>query len=122
MSEVNIAQLENQLEKALAAKKTLEQIQRLFGNRDFKELILNQFCEKEVARQIRVSVSIRDPQTRADAIASAQAGGHLLSWFNSLEQNAIAAVNSIPGYESDLAHMRAEEGAEPEGLPVDLVE
>lgn len=122
MSEVNIAQLEKQLEESIAAKKTLEQLHRLFGNRDFKELILNQFCEKEVARQIRVSVGIRDPQTRADAIAGAQAAGHLLSWLNSLEQNAIQLVKDIPNYEADLITLRAEEGAEAEGLPVDLVE
>lgn len=108
MSEVTIAKLERQLDDAISARRTLEQLRRLFGNRDFKELILNQFIEKEAARQVRLSVSLQNVQQRADAIASAQAAGHLLSWLNSVEQEAIQKVNDIGSLEADLVHLRAQ--------------
>ena len=102
------------LEKQLAGQKeSIEQqkmLQRLLSNRDFKKLILDEFCVKECARYAQMSA---DPQLsateRADALATAQAAGHLRRWFHVKNQIGNVAVGSIAALEAELEQARIEE-------------
>ena len=102
------------LEKQLAGQKELVEhhkaLERLFNNRDFKKLILDEFCVKECARYAQLSA---DPQLtaadRADAMATAQAAGHLRRWFHVKKQMGITAASSIPSVEAELEDARFEE-------------
>lgn len=63
------------------AKEMIEQAEtalRLFNNPDFKKLILNEFCINECARYAQASADpALNENQRADALAIAQAAGHL---------------------------------------------
>jgi hypothetical protein len=63
------------------AKEMIEQAEtalRLFNNPDFKKLILNEFCINECARYAQSSADpALNENQRADALAIAQAAGHL---------------------------------------------
>ena len=103
--------LERQLKDAKAAIKRREAILRLKDNPDFKEYILEGFAESECARYLREST---DPalgeRQRADALAIAQAAGHLRRYLSVIVQMANAAENTIPDIEAALDEARAEEG------------
>lgn len=111
MSEV--ALLEKQLadHKSLVERRTMAQ--RLAANSDFKKLILEEFCVQECARYAQSS---GDPaltaEQRADALAIAQAAGHLRRYLSVIVQMANAAENTIPDIEAALDEARAEEDSQ----------
>jgi hypothetical protein len=102
------------LERQLAGQKELiehqKMVQRLLGNRDFKKLIQDEFCVKECARYAQMSA---DPQLsaseRADALATAQAAGHLRRWLQVKQLMGNTAANSLEAIEAELEQARIEE-------------
>lgn len=105
-----VQELEKQLEenKKLIAQR--QAAQRLSQNADFKKLILEGFCEKECARYARESGDPAiDAEGRADALAMAQAAGHLLRYLSLQIQMGAHAERTIQEVEEELAEARAEE-------------
>lgn len=102
------------LERQLAGQKEIiehqKMLQRLLGNRDFKKLVLDEFCVKECARYAQLSA---DPDLtavqRADALATSQAAGHLRRWIQVKLQMGSAAESSLPSIEAELEQARFEE-------------
>ena len=102
------------LERQLSGQKELVEhqkaVQRLLANRDFKKLILDEFCVKECARYAQMSA---DPQLsvseRADALATAQAAGHLRRWLHVKDLMGNSAASSLPNIEAELEQARFEE-------------
>jgi len=84
---------------------------RLSNNPDFKKLILDEFCMREAARYVHTSA---DPamgkEERADALAMAQASGHLKRFLSVTVQMGAHAERSMPEVDAALAEARAEEG------------
>lgn len=111
MSEV-IA-LENQLE---ASKELIERRRlalRLSENADFRKLILDEFCVKECARYVHTSGDPAiAPNERADALAMAQAAGHLRRFLSVTVQMGAHAERELSNLEEALTEARAEEGGE----------
>lgn len=88
---------------------------RLSSNRDFRKLILDEFCVKEAARLVGESADpALDPRERADALAMAQSAGHLKRFLSATFQMGAVAERDISEIEEALAEARAEEDA-PQG-------
>ena len=102
------------LERQLAGQKELiehqKMLHRLLNNRDFKKLILDEFCTKECARYAQLSA---DPDLtevqRADSIATAQAAGSLRRWIQVKNLMGNGAESSLPALEAELEQARFEE-------------
>lgn len=110
MSEV--LALEKQLQNAKQLVARREMALKLSENREFKQLILKDFCVEECARYAQSSA---DPaltlEQRADALALAQAAGHLRRFLSVVVQMGNTANNEIPQIEVAIEELR-QEGAE----------
>lgn len=110
MSEVLALEKQLQNAKQLAARR--EMALKLSDNREFKQLILKDFCVEECARYAQSSA---DPaltiEQRADALALAQAAGHLRRFLSVVIQMGYTAMNEIPQIEVAIEELR-QEGAE----------
>ncbi|MDR5839321.1 hypothetical protein [Caballeronia sp. LZ034LL] len=103
-----LQQLEAGLESAKAQVELRNQIAKLMDNREFRKVIREAFCEKECARYAQESADPALPdRQRADALAMAQAAGHLKRWLAVQMVMGDNAVGQIPDYEQMIEHVRA---------------
>ena len=97
--QVTIEQLELQLISSKEAVELREAAHRLWRNKDFKKVILDTFMLSEAARYVQISADpALGPVERADALALAQASGHLkrfLSVVIRMGDNAEAQIGPI---------------------------
>ena len=108
MSEV--AALEEQLSGTKDAIERRDRALRLYNNPDFKKLLLDEYCVQECARYAQLSADpALDDRQRADALAIAQAAGHLRRFLSMCIQLGNSAERSIPELEEAIAAARAEE-------------
>jgi hypothetical protein len=78
-------------------------------NREFKKLILEEFCEKECARFVRMSTDPGlSPENRADALAMAQAPGFLRRWLSVVVRHGIDAESRIVDAKTEIENIRAD--------------
>lgn len=111
MSEV--AGLEYQLEQTKSLKHRREMAERLSKNHDFRVLIIDGFCRDDAARFVQASGDpALEPDNRADALAMAQASGHLKRFLQMQIQMGVTADRNIVELEEAIAEARLEEGAE----------
>lgn len=107
---ITVQQLEAQLADAKKLIERREMAQRLFTNRDFKRLIVDEFMGTECARYAQESGDpALDANGRADALALAQAAGHLKRFLSVVIQMSSAAERNIADIEQVLEEVRAEE-------------
>jgi hypothetical protein len=104
------------LEQQLANTKVLMERRdlaiKLSNNRDFRKLILEDFCVTEAARLVQQSGDpALDVQQRADALNMAQASGHLKRYLSMMIRMGDTAEKSIPDLEDALSEARADEDA-----------
>ena len=103
-------QLEGQL---LGLQKVIERadrLDRLAGNSDFRKLILEDFCVHECANYVHASADPNlDQGSRADALALAQAGGHLNRWFSVISRMGSTALAQIEDVKEVIDQIRAEQ-------------
>lgn len=108
-----VTALEQQLD---GAKKLIEFRRlalRLSQNRDFKKLILEEFCEKECARYAQNSSNpALGVDERADCLGIAQAAGHLKRWLSVQVQMGAHAEREIADLETALEEARLEGDAD----------
>jgi hypothetical protein len=116
MSEVTVQQLETQRESIQQAIEMRQAVQRLTQNADFRKVINEQFMVKECARYAQASA---DPalteRNQKDALAIAQASGHLKRYLSVLIQMGNAAENELEAINNALDDARAET-ANPDSL------
>jgi hypothetical protein len=85
---------------------------KLSSNRDFRKLILEDFCVTEAARLVAQSADpVLDPLQRADALNMAQAAGHLKRYLSMMIRMGNTAESQIRDLEDALAEARGEEDA-----------
>lgn len=91
-----IAEMEQYIEEQQELVKRRDLALKLNENRDFRKLILEQFCVQECAKYAQESAdpSLR-PESRADALALAQAPGHLRRWLSVCVQMGNRAEHEI---------------------------
>jgi hypothetical protein len=83
---------------------------RLANNRDFKRLILDEYIVKEAARLVHMSADpIHTAQEQADALAMAQAAGHLKRFLRVTEMRGERAIQDIHDLDDTISEARLEE-------------
>lgn len=107
-----VTALEGQMADLKAMQERRDAALRLSNNADFRKLILNFFCRDECARYAQASA---DPslsaEDRANALALAQAAGHVRRFLSVQMQMGNNADGSILELEEMIAQARAEEDA-----------
>jgi hypothetical protein len=102
--------LEKQLQDAKGLQARRDLVVKLSNNREFRELILDGFCRDDCARFTHQSADpALTPQQRADALAVAQAAGHLKRYLSAAFQMGVTADNQLAELEEALEEARAEE-------------
>lgn len=105
-----VAELEQQKVDFNAAIEKRKVLQRLMNNRDFKKLILEDFCVQECARYAQLSA---DPNLsaneRADALALAQSAGHIRRYLNVLDIMGNSAENQMQRLDDAIEDARLDE-------------
>lgn len=105
--EQHIEQHEGQLQGLKAQKQELSDLRKLVNSPLFRKVILDRFCTEECARYVRMSVDMAlSPESRADALAKAQAAGHLLTWITVEERMSAGVDDNIANVEAALEHLR----------------
>lgn len=109
---MSVEALEKQLEDAAFFIKRRDMALKLSENHEFRKLILEEFCVNECARYARESANpILKPEERADALAMAQAAGHLKRFLSVIVQMGDAAIRERQAIDEALVEARAEEDA-----------
>lgn len=107
-----VERLEKQREGAKALIEQRGMANRLLQNADFRKLILEEYMVNEAARYVQLSA---DPalgaENRADALAMAQATGHLKRWIDVQEKMANQAEVDLVSLDEMIEEARAEEDA-----------
>lgn len=104
-----LEKLEKEKKACQEAIKLRDSLVRLYSNKDFKNVIENQFMEKVCARYARLSgLSSMNADARADALSKAQAAGHLQEWMHAIEMQGAQAENSLKNIQAEEADIRAE--------------
>lgn len=102
--------LEQQLSDAKEMVARGDAARKLAGNREFRKLVLEGFCRDDCARFAAQSADpALDPQQRADAMAMAQAGGHLRRFLSAQIQMGETARRELTDLETELEEARSEE-------------
>lgn len=105
-----VTALEQQLDGAKKLVEFRRMALKLAQNREFKKLILEEFCVNEAARYVQNSANpALGPDERADCLAIAQAAGHLKRWLSVQVQMGAKAEAEMPELEDAIAEARLEE-------------
>lgn len=111
MSQVN--RLEEQLKDEKARVERRDAILRLSKNPDFRKLIVEDFMMRECARYaIESGDPSLEPAARADALAMAQAAGHLKRFLNVNITMGDTAERNIIDINQAIEDARIEENTE----------
>lgn len=107
--DLEIAGLEHRIEAAKGAIAHAEDIKSLMGNRLFREVILKQFCVEHCARYVQESGDpLLSDSNRADALAMAQAAGHLRRWLDIGIRIGESEAGLLPNIQEELDVARSE--------------
>lgn len=113
MSETTIAQLEIRREELKAFADTAEAHDRLCRNKDFKKIILDGFMVSDCSRYVQESGDpLLSAENRADALALAQAAGHLKRYLQIQRTMALRAASDIQAIDEAIQEMRDEREGE----------
>ena len=106
----DVKEIEQSIEGLKAQVALRDQVLKLEKNREFRNVILDGFCTKEAATYVQLSA---DPNLgkneREDALALAQASGHIKRYLSVLKAMGNNAESQIPRYEQGLVEARQEE-------------
>lgn len=113
--ELRIASLERQVLGEKEAQARMEAIVRLFRNKDFKKVILEDYAVKDCARYTRESADpLLTPVQQADALAMAQASGHLLRYLNMGDMFGQGSAEKIVELQHEIDYLRSQPDEENE--------
>lgn len=112
-NDYNIEDLELHREKLKSAVAYAEEVHKLMANPLFRKVIMEDFCVQSAARYVQESCDpmLNDTQ-RADALALAQAGGHLKRWLTITLQLASTSEGAIADVDAEIEKLRAAPDAE----------
>lgn len=108
-----VQKLERQLEDSKKLVEVRDLVLKLSQNREFKKVIHDLFMVQEAARMVGLSADPSlQPAERADALAMAQAAGHLKRWLSVQVQMGNVAERDLESLPDQIAMAQAEEDAE----------
>ena len=103
----SVKDLEDHRKKAKELVELRNSALRLSNNRDFRKLILDYFCTEESARYAHASADPSlDATSRADALALAQAAGHLKRFLSVVVQMGHNAEREIVQIDEAIEEVR----------------
>lgn len=106
-----VEKTQNEIDRLEAVIKTAESIERLYENKDFKKVILEDFLVNECAVNAQNSVNMRmSADQRADSLAMAQAAGYFKQYLQGVQAMATHARKEIKEQEDLLLQLRQEAG------------
>lgn len=110
MSEVTLEELKKHRKELKEVVARAQMATKLASNKEFRALIMEEFCIQECARYAQTSADPKlRPEERADALALAQAAGHLRRWLNVIQQMGASAAESLDTVEEMIVeHMRGD--------------
>lgn len=83
---------------------------KLYDNHEFRKLIVESYFTEEAARLVQLSADpALDANQRADALAMAQATGHLKRYLSMMIQMGNVAAREMPEVDAQLEEARIEE-------------
>lgn len=86
-----------------------EEVRKLMANPLFRKIIMEDFCIQSAARYVQESCDpLLTAEQRADALALAQAGGHLKRWLDITLRMADTSERSILDVDDELEKLRAQ--------------
>ena len=105
MSEIK--ELEQEIEQAEDLVSRRNMALKLFENREFRKLIMEEFLTSEAARLVQLSAdpSLTHDQ-RADALAMAQATGHVKRYLSMTVQMGAVAEREMADMKASLDELR----------------
>ena len=107
--ELRIASLERQVLGEKEAQARMEAVQRLCKNKDFKKIILQDFCVTDCARYACESADpLLNEAQRADALAMAQAAGHLKRYLDLADRFGMYSGERIIDLQNEIDGLRAQ--------------
>ena len=108
-NEYSIEELELHRKKLKDSVAYAEDVRKLMGNALFRKIIMEDFCIQSAARYVQESCDpLLTAEQRADALALAQAGGHLKRWLDITLRMADTSERSILDVDEELEKLRAE--------------
>ena len=114
-NEYSIEELELHRKKLKDSVAYAEEVRKLMGNALFRKIIMEDFCIQSAARYVQESCDpLLTAEQRADALALAQAGGHLKRWLDITLRMADTSERSILDVDEELEKLRAEPETEDE--------
>lgn len=115
MSEIynDIQDLEAQIKNAEELLANRNMALKLGDNHEFRKLILDEYFVKEAARLVQLSTDPSlDKDQQADALAMAQATGHVKRYLSMIVQMGAHAERDLPDAKQTLEELRAHAGSE----------
>jgi hypothetical protein len=115
-----VTALEEQVRNAKDLVERRDMAIKLASNREFRKLVLDDFCTTEAARLVQMSCDpAMDPQQRADALAMAQATGHFKRYMSMMVQMGAVAEREIQDLEEELVSARQEADMQEQGIDIE---
>jgi hypothetical protein len=111
MSTQAIQQIEHNIKQAKQALAFNSALDRLFANRDFKQVILDGYFREEAIRLVHLKAdpNFQTAERQSEIMVSLDAIGNLSRFFVTTRQLATQAGNSITADEAMLEELLAEE-------------
>ena len=106
-----IEQLDANIRESRKILKRGVALERLYSNRDFKEVILNGYMEQEAIRlvHLRVDPSMQSPEMQASLIKQIDAVANLGDYFRTVHHKAMLAEKGIASDEETREELLAQE-------------
>lgn len=106
----SVTAMEQQREKLVKVQDNRDMALKLSKNREFRKLILEEFCVNEAARYVQNSANpTLDAASREDCLNIAQSTGHLKRWLSVQMQMGAQADKDISDIDAALEEARLEE-------------
>jgi hypothetical protein len=111
MSNAAIQQIEQNIKQAKLAIGFRAALDRLFSNRDFKQVILDGYFREEAIRLVHLKAdpNFQTAERQAEIVGDLDAIGKLNRFFVTTHQLAAQAVKSVESDEAMLEELLAEE-------------
>ena len=111
MSQTELQQIEQNIEQAKQIRELGKALERLQGNRDFKDVIVSGYLRNEAVRLVHLKAdpSMQSAESQASIVKQIDGIGSLEAFFRVIEIKARQADKAIESDELTMAELLAEE-------------
>lgn len=111
MSDNQTQHIELNIKEAKSIVAKGNSLDRLFSNKDFKKVILDDYLEAEAVRLVHLKAdpNMQDPESQQSIISQMDAIGCLRSYFRKVSHQKMLSEKAIESDQQTLEEMREEE-------------